>query len=477
MKDALLIDYCRFCNDTDTPSSLSVSLSKISLTPDTSQPNRLTFGQKSAPINPPELVPVILLHSEEEIWVRLQIREFIYRFDEICAIEPRTLATLQNVQCDWRVKRLSATLVWDCLLIISQSHYEAGATTNKNIPKHIGLDHLAGSQYAPHMAARIIEQWIEEEGLDDPMISQEDRYAAFKMTIQRKGMSSKRWQDIGEMLAAAGFDDLPVPTLRNSIASTEEEWKEVDKAIQQFRHLKRQGSQLTSVEELGMVQRLLEMLLFDVKVREQLNDSSKGLKEKEVFLKNERKTYQQEDSKNKIKKNTLLNRISQLRAVGKDSLKIEAEEELENLEVVMRDNRADMEAKELLFMIAKQRSEKRLQCAGKDNKGNTYWLFNDLLASPAKRTGHSHGNNEQWWAHGVVVVGPGFTGGSETSWWRLEGIENMVQLEKYLQQEIDGAHRKGEYALEISNLAKRLYNRTQYLRTMEWCVFGEGYFQ
>ncbi|KAL0089473.1 hypothetical protein J3Q64DRAFT_1728778 [Phycomyces blakesleeanus] len=474
------ICVCKFCNDktSDLPSSLSVSLSKISLTPDISRPNRLTFGQKSTPINPPELVPVTLLHSEEEIWVRLQIREFIYRFDEICAIEPRILATLQNVQCDWRVKRLAATLVWHCLLIISTSYYETGATSNKTIPKNIGLDHLAGgSHYAPHMAARIIEVWIEEEGLDDPMIHREERDAAFKMILQREGMSAKRWQDVGEMLAAAGFGDLPVPTFRDSKASTEDEWQEVSKVIQRFRRLKRQASPLTSLDELGMVQRLLEMLLFDVKVREQLNDSSKGLKEKELVLKNERKTYQQEDSRNKVKKNGLLSRVSQLRAVGKDTMRLEAEGELEQLEVTIRDSRADMEAKELAFMIAKQRAEKRLQCAGTDNTGNTYWLFSDLLAPPMERVGHSYGNSEAWWAHGVVVVGPGFTGGTEIAWWRLEGIENMVQLEKYLQQEMDGAHRKGEYAVEVSNLTKRLYNRTQYLRTMEWCVFGEGYFR
>ncbi|KAI7864863.1 hypothetical protein BDF14DRAFT_1958413 [Spinellus fusiger] len=471
------ICVCNFCRQhtPSTPSALSVSMSKISLVPGPST-TRLLSDQKTKLIDPPILTPIKLLYSEEEVWVRLQIREFIYRFDTLCALEKRNFVTLQNVQSDWRVKSFAAALVWQCLGIISTSHYEAGVYISKQIPIHIQLEHLAGDFYAPHLAERIVQQWLWQESLDDPDISLEDRKSAFKIVLQRQGMSMEQWQDIGELLASVGFRTLPVPTLYNSDATTEKEWEKEITTIRQFRRLKRHNSPMTPLNELEMVQKLLEMLLLDTRVREQFNDS-KDMKEKDQQLKNERTEYLKEYTRNKIKKSALVSRISQLRSTGKDAPRLLSESELECLEVTMQDERATMEIKELVFMIAKQKTEKRLQPAGTDNNGNTYWFFNDMLKPSTECTGHTtYGNSETWWAYGVVILGPGFNGGTERTWWCLEGISNMLRLEKYLLHEKARTYSKSEYALNVSYLTRQIERRIQYLRCMEWAVFGEGYF-
>ncbi|KAG0167244.1 hypothetical protein DFQ28_005946 [Apophysomyces sp. BC1034] len=424
--------------------------------------NGLSFGKT---IEPPTLCPIDMKFSEEEIWIRLQIREFMFRFGEHFQFQPRIIASTQNVQGDWRMKRITAYVVWKALVILDASLYEmvpAEERPKSNLP---GQSYLTRTNHLPLMANYILNQWMEEKGLGDPELEENERRDAFFLVFCQEGMTARRWQDIAELLAAAECTDLPVPTIRNGDPENA-----IVEQIQKFRKQSRTSCSLTAADELRMIQMLLDVLLFDTTTRRKMLDSTKELKEREVALKKERKTYQMDYMAQKTQRNSLTIRVEQLTAVGKQDKKVIVEAELEALDVKIRDERLEIEKKEMDLIIAKLKTEMRLRTPCVDAKGNEYWFFNDLLTS---QLGHATDvrNNECYWSYGVIVIGPGFSGGTERRWWHIDGIQNMLQLEKWLMHDWTCNDKITRDALIV-----QLTSRAQYLRLLENVVYGEGHF-
>ncbi|CAO3663174.1 unnamed protein product [Rhizopus stolonifer] len=76
---------------------------------------------------PPKLSPISLI-TANKIWTRLAIREFLFRFGHLYQLDTTTLIPLQNVQGDWRMKRLGATLVWKCLVLLTTRSFDEQST-------------------------------------------------------------------------------------------------------------------------------------------------------------------------------------------------------------------------------------------------------------------------------------------------------------------------------------------------------------
>ncbi|KAF7732341.1 hypothetical protein EC973_005237 [Apophysomyces ossiformis] len=424
--------------------------------------NRFPF-QKN--IEPPMLHSIEMKYSEEEMWTRLQIREFMFRFGEHFQFQPHIIASLQNVQGDWRMKRLSAYVVWKALVVLDASLYEMIPAEDRPKSELPGQSYLSKTNHLPLMANYILNQWMEEKGLDDPELEENERRDAFFVVFCQEGMTAKRWQDIAELLAAAECTDLPVPTIRND----HQERTFVQK-VQSFRKLSRGACPLTTIDELRMIQMLLDILLFDQTVRQRLLDAAKEVKEKEALLSKERKVFKLDNMEKMSKRKSLAIRMEQLIAVGKHSQKVIVESELEALDIKIRDEKMEMDRKEMELISAKLKTELRLQRTCTDTKGNEYWFFNDLLTS---QLGHATDirNNECYWSYGVIVIGPGYHGGTERRWWHIDGIQSMLQLEKWMMHDWTPNDKTTRDILKT-----QLNGRVQYLRLLESAVYGEGYF-
>lgn len=420
-----------------------------------------------------------LIYSQEEIWTRLQIREFIFRFGDIHGYDNRITSNLQNVQGDWKVKKLGVHIVWQFLITISSaSHYESPSNLEDTIPQ---------------IAKRILNQWMVDKDIHRLYLNTEDKQQALLNVLDQEGMTGKRWQDIAELLAVAEFQDIPVPTSRDLAAmetqlrkendmdvdsgDDDELVQELDKKIRRYQKSSRSLSLISIYDELKMINMLLELLLFDEEIRQSLNASYIGSKTKEVRdmeakFKKYNKEYLTEEGKNKSKKTHLSTRINQLKVIrGKEDELKYALTELDALETVMRDERMGLELKkmELGNLVAKAR--KRMAPVGRDHLGNTYWIFNDLLDHANSPTDYR--NSETYWAYGVVVIGPGFKviENIEQRWWYIKGSKDITSLCDWIKlQQFENT------GTDLASLARKMYQRVEYLISLELVVYGEGFF-
>jgi len=427
------------------------------------------------PIDPPELEQLEMLYSEEELWLRLQIREFIFRFGELYGLNDRVLYNLQNVQGDWKIKKLGAYLVFHCLSIMSQStEYDAPLSplTEDTIPQK---------------AKAILAGWIKEKRLAQYYLDNQSRNQALLEVLTTEGMTGRRWQDVAELLVLAEYEDIPVPTLplKKPKAENEDdeeydamdidEEEELLREIERYRKPVRNTALLPAQTELKLVYMLLELLLYHTQIRQSLSvpnhagSASKEVRDMVLELKKYSKEYNVEATQNKSKRYKLTTRINQLMAVrGKREDLKAAQIELDELETLIRDERIDLETKKIQLNIASAKSQKRMEPAGVDMLGNEYWIFNDLLDHLNHASDYR--NSEQWWAYGVVIIGPGFVHpeSQDTQWWCIKGIQNLTHLVKWIQQQADDK--------DTNDLAKKIKGRIDHLTALECVVYGEGFF-
>ncbi|KAI9316104.1 hypothetical protein BX666DRAFT_1878675 [Dichotomocladium elegans] len=312
------------------------------------------------------------MYPEEEIWTRLQIREFAFRFGDHFELDSRTVASLQNLQGNWRIKRLSTSLAWK--LVTSM---EAG---------------LIELPLLQRLGSTIVYQWMEERGLiNNKYLAEDAARIAFAEALDRDGLSVRQWQDLVGVLESAGFTNVPQPKERR----------------------------LGLADELVVVRMICDLLLYHNTLRKQwLADrgtSSKDLTSVEVKLKAVR-----------FKDNDASERLA-------------------------------IERQHVELVTLANKSARRLEAAGRDNKGNEYWLFNDLATSCGATDSR---NSEPFWGHGVIVIGPGMEEDSACRWWHVSEISDIIQLRRWLETEVRTA--------SIANLCASLTQRTQYLRSLEW---------
>ncbi|GAN08623.1 hypothetical protein MAM1_0215c08138 [Mucor ambiguus] len=428
------------------------------------------------PIDPPELQQLEMLYSEEEIWIRLQIREFIFRFGELYGLDDRVLSNLQNVQGDWKIKKLGAYLVYHCLFIMSQStEYDAPLSplTEETIPQK---------------AKSILNGWFKEKKLTTYYLDNQSRNQALMDILTTEGMTCRRWQDVAELLALAEHEDIPIPTLpplkKPKLENEDDEEydvmdidqeEELLREIERYRKPVRNTALLPAQTELKLVCMLLELLLYHTQIRQSLSvpnhggSASRGVREMALELKKYIKEYNVEATQKKSKQYKLTTRINQLMAVrGKKEELKNAQIELDELETLIRDERIDLETKKIQLNVASAKSQKRMEPAGVDMLGNQYWIFNDLLDHLNHASDYR--NSEQCWAYGIVIIGPGLIHSEEhdIQWWYIKGIENMKHLVKWIQQQTDEK--------DTGDLAKKIKERIDHLTALECVVYGEGFF-
>lgn len=445
---------------------------------------QLSFNIKPAiRVQPPQLKPIDLLYTQEEIWTRLQIREFIYRFGDVYGYDNRIMSNLQNVQGDWRVKKFGAYIVWKFLITLgSATNYESPLQLEENIPLQ---------------AKRILNQWMTAKDIHNLYLNTEDKHRSLLNVLYQEGMTSKRWQDIAELLAMAEFQDIPVPTSRDLTAmktklrdendmdidsgDDDELLQELEKRIRRYQKSVRSVSLLSIYDELKMINMLLQLLLFDGEIRQSLNAPCMGSKVKEVRdmeseFKKYKKEYLIEELKSKSKKSILSTRISQLKVIrGKEEELKQALTELDVLETSIRDERMSFESKKMELGTLFAKSQKRMEPVGQDHFGNTYWIFNDILnqvnnKSTESLDGTNSRNSEPYWAYGVVVIGPGFEKQDER-WWYISGRKDITLLCDWLKQQ----HLENP-TMDLTSLASKIYQRVEQLISLELVVYGEGFF-
>ncbi|KAI8968361.1 hypothetical protein BDF20DRAFT_916899 [Mycotypha africana] len=517
---------------------------------------KLSFHRKPSsiqPIKPPELKPIVLLYTQEELWVRLQIREFLFRFGDLYKVDYRILANLQNAQGDWKIKRLGAYIVWLFLTTLSStssSHYDV--PQNSFSSGHPSTQNTAAAAAAaatgeeaitlPQKARKILKDWITEKKLSKYYVDAVSRQQALLEILYLEGMSGKRWQDIAELLALADMSDVPIPTTRqiaklkqtmdfqlqndamdiddgheqaNQQEDSDEKIKHVERCIERYRTSGRNTSLLSPETELKLICMLLELLLLDSHVRssltmttttattktssssthskrnqQQQQQQTATLKDLALEFKKYTKEHSVEEMKNKHRRNTLNNRIQQLKMIrGKAEEVKAAQAELDALETLMRDERMTLESKKIEMHVHQAKTRKRLEPAGRDHLGNEYWIFSDIV-DHLHQTG-DYRNSEPYWAYGVVIIGPGFlteeTGKQQDpsprqadneennkhtqAWWYLKGREDLTLLIHYLKQQ---SLENGNDSL--AETVTKINQRLDYLASLECAVYGDGFF-
>ncbi|KAI8876215.1 hypothetical protein K501DRAFT_262534 [Backusella circina FSU 941] len=398
----------------------------------------------------PTLSPITLLYPEQDIWVRLQIREWMHRFGDMHDFDQRIIS-LQNVQSDWRAKRLGAHVVWKVFMIAKKG----GLLLDDKVIQ---------------MTKDIMQDWIKEKRLARLVTSEQAIHQALSDVMARDGVSPRRWQELAEVLACAGYTDLPVPTMASQKVVKEEDMdidddeEEIENEIKRYQTDTRSSHLMSLSDELGMINMLLELLLFDSKTRQSLAEVPKELREFETEIKKERKQHAIEDLKKKSHRNALIHRISHLQQVkGGDVAPLETE--LDELETAIRDEQLAMETRELDFIKQNLRAQKRFAPIGTDTFGNHYWTFSDLVDHTSNAS-YSR-NNEPFWAFGIIVIGPGYQQETAERWWHISGIKEMIKLERWL---------LSFPKEETKDFLIHLRRHVQYLKSLEWVAYGEGFF-
>lgn len=431
--------------------------------------------KKVIELKPPELTEIQLLYSEEEIWIRLQIREFIFRFGEIYGFENRLLSSLQNVQGDWRIKKFGAYIVWQFLIILSN-------TTNYEL-----INEEKKDESIPQMAKKILSGWISDKKLDNLYFDKEGKYHALLQVLNSEGMTGRRWQEMAELLALAQVKDIPLPTSRDIIEidrmdiddGNDDDKDDLNIRIKRYQKSTNRTSLISVKDELKMINMLLELLLYDTQIRQSLvaagqKSMTKELRDEELEFKKYQKDWKQENLKNLMNRTSLVNRIHLLEATRGKLVELkQAQTDLDALETLIRDEDQNLSKKRLELFIHTFKQEKRLSSLGSDMLGNEYWLFNDILDHLNNATDYR--NSEPYWAYGVIIIGPGFNKSQqEKKWWFVKGNQDMKLLKDWLLNE---SNNHKDHSVDLKRMSDTIHERMKYLVSLENVVYGEGFFQ
>ncbi|KAI7885037.1 hypothetical protein K492DRAFT_204291 [Lichtheimia hyalospora FSU 10163] len=328
---------------------------------------------KAHPIAPPSFTRIPLQFTEEEIWARLQIREFVFRFGEHFNIDSRVITSMQNVQGNWRIKRLSINIALELLQSMEQGYIETPVSSTL-ATQEIYFNHARTMQA---IGTQVMREWMEDRGLTDSKYMTADvARITFVEELERDGLTASHWEDLGFVLLAAGFDTHLSQALDNA-------------------------SKLKATDHIYMIQMMCDLLLFHSQLRRQWVTTDANNKEHKMV---------------------------------EAALRVERRRSENNEDPKIYENRLALEKRYLELTIAGHRSTKRLEPAGCDKKGNEYWIFNDLITAHGG-CGADSRNSEPFWAYSVVAIGPGPTTTKEKQWWHVSDIEDIIQLRKWLEKE------------------------------------------
>ena len=396
-------------------------------------------------IEPPTLNPISLLYSQEELWVRLQIREFVFRFGSYFEIDSRAAASLQNVQGNWRIKRLGVNLTYQ--LLTSMEHGFIDIPSSSFNPPSNKNSIFYGARTTQQLANKIIYGWMDHYDLNNDQIWTKDAARIeFIERLQRDGLTVNHWEDLIELLSI-------ITGISSSTNTTTDGDEEEDIIMKDVDTIMPEPEQVihSLAKELKMLQMICDLLLLHNSLRRIWvhEEQPKELKAQENELKFERKQLTQEQSS------------------------------IEN-EIKQSERRIQVEKKLIDTMIAQQKNTKRFAPAGKDMNGNEYWIFNDLVTY-----GNDARNSEPYWGHGVIIVGPGFVfddvdmdasqqeqeQSTENKWWYISDVNDIMQLRRYILQQDRTSSSTSLLTINDNNvdhLLQQLNIRSQYLQSLEF---------
>jgi hypothetical protein len=389
---------------------------------------------------PPTLVELELKYPEESIWQRLQIREFIFRFDHLLDLSPDDREQLQDAQADWVGNAMLKKLVISMLAVVADHGIE-----------NTGINQAISFQ-------KQVKQFLEEE----------------HVSSSRPYLSRNHWQTLTNMLCDAGYEQVPIfadeadPIVEKSDAIMD--W--LPSFVTRSMHSNGTGPMVLAnhgLDQLRVLNMLSECTLCTPCIRKDVLHGSEQIKEEENSLHTEKRQSMYEDMHARTTRKNLLRRLDE--ATTEEKCRIQ--EELELLENEGDERRKRLYKKEIDLYLANQRSSKRSGFAGTDQHGNEYWLFGDLCPNEAV-----HEGVEDCWGRGVVIVGPGICDehGSQQReedkpcvamlttnrrWWYLSGIENIDRLINWLSDQSESKDllrhlsSRSRYALNFSNYMKQ----------------------
>ncbi|CAO3649649.1 unnamed protein product [Mucor hiemalis] len=354
--------------------------------------------------------------------------------------------------------------------------------------------HEKEDESIPTLAKKILNDWIIDKKLDNLYYDREGKHNAMLDVLISEGMTGQRWQAMGELLSAAEFKDIPVPTSRDikrkgkSRESDDEEddMMEVDEDeereefvnnIKKYQKSKNRNL-ISSEDEIKMINMLLELLLYDNQIRQNLlaagkNTMTKELRDEVLEFKKYQKDWAQENLINVSNRTSLSNRINLLQATkGKEKELQQARSDLDTLETLIRDESQNLFRKKLELAIHTQKAEKRLKHLGCDMFGNEYWMFNDIMDHLNNAAGFR--NSEPYWAYGIIIIGPGYIDSKDTKWWSIHGKENLKLLSTWATHE---SKKVNEHQEDMKRVTNGINERIDYLVSLENVIYGEGFFQ
>ncbi|KAG2221062.1 hypothetical protein INT45_009720 [Circinella minor] len=409
--------------------------------------NKLSFTklpqqQEPTPftIEPPTLNPISLLYNQEDLWVRLQIREFVFRFGSYFEIDSRATASLQNVQGNWRIKRLGVNLTYQLLSSMEHGLIDIPSSSFHSTTHKKSI--FYGARTIQQLANKIIYDWMDHYDLNNSYLwTKEAARIEFIERLQRDGLNVHHWENLIELLS--------IVTGIASSSTTDNEEEEEDIIMEDVNNKMPEPEEIihSLPTELKMLQMICDLLLLHTSLRRIWvhEEQAKELKLQETELKFERKQLLQEQP------------------LIKEGIK--PSERLIQVEKKLMDT-----------MIAQQKNTKRFTPAGQDMKGNEYWIFNDLITY-----GNDARNSEPYWGHGVIIIGPGFISNdvdmdlsqqeqelqeTKDKWWYISDVNDIIQLRRYIIQQ----NRPSSSTINnnIDPLLQQLNMRSQYLQSLEF---------
>ncbi|KAG2174737.1 hypothetical protein INT43_005795 [Umbelopsis isabellina] len=385
-------------------------------------------------VTPPTFVDLDLKYDEELIWQRLQIREFIFRFEHLLALGPDDREQLQDAQADWVENAMLKKLAVSMLELIAIHGIE-----------------ITGVNQAVSFQNQVVQF------LDDEHISSSRPY-----------LNRKHWQTLTTLLCDAGYEQVPIcadeadPIVEKS--DVQMDW--LPSFVTRSMHSNGTGPMSLAnhgLDQLKILNMLSECALCTPCIRKDVVHGSEQIKEEENSLQTEKRQNMYDDMHARTTRKNLLRRLDE--ATTEDQIQIQ--EELEQLENESDERRKRLYKKEIDLYLANQRSSKRSGFAGTDQHGNEYWVFGDLVPNKAV-----HEGVEDCWGRGVIIVGPGICEGhgsqqreedkpcvamltTNRRWWYLSGIENIDRLINWLTTQC-----------EAKDLLRQLSSRSRYVQTL-----------
>ncbi|ORX51997.1 hypothetical protein DM01DRAFT_1384247 [Hesseltinella vesiculosa] len=431
--------------------------------------------------SPPVIAPVAqrlsLVLSEEEIWIRLQIREFVFRFADVLGLDDRWLLSMQNVQGDWRLRHLTLRLVYRVLCIFYSNASPLQKTTRQ-----------------------ILQEWAADVNMSHHLPFSKERLVMLGELIDRRGMSQARWADVQTLLTAADrasgsdYDDDEASddddsesdsdansedTAMTDPHSESESDYEPDGAPnhesdeEEERDLLAESpATLTDLEKLKLLQMTLDLTLSTDAIRQEIANASRPVKELEIELHQYTRQFDKDDLRDKAQRSRWLEQLEKQRKKGKkgQAMAEETQHDLDRIDDTIRTRARDMARKKQKVMVAQSRADPRLECLTTPWNGNDYYIFHDLsmTSSPSsKQATASSEDNEECWGRGVMIHGLDHSNKTpgRKRWWFLHGVSELKQLDKWLDSQY------AMYAFEdestFASFKQHLSRRVQYIKLLD----------